>query len=119
MKHTDLRVGNYVMLSISSLKEEKLIQMYGQIHTLSESDIKIGDGVSCEITDLFGVELTPEYMVELGFYPTYFIDGSFATWDINGQSWFNKNYELIWFNKKILYIHEVQNIYFSLTGKEL
>lgn len=74
---------------------------------------------ACSSNDLNGIELTEEWLVKGGFTKPL----------INGHTWTNGILIIIFWNgciesvgnnkTKIKYIHQLQNLYFELTRKEL
>jgi hypothetical protein len=101
MKATEVRVGNWATNSNGDIFQIDTGAFF-LLHQNKEWDIK-------------PIILTEEWLLKLGF-------------DINiPYGWFyrgfklNKNfsYELIGDAIKIKYVHQLQNLYFALTGEEL
>jgi hypothetical protein len=68
--------------------------------------------------DLNGIPLTEEWLVTFGFeyieeYKWWEIDWCNFTIDLGGE------YEFEFAFHPIKYVHQLQNLYFALTGKEL
>jgi hypothetical protein len=123
MKSTELRIGNYLQGKTRFVKVTKIY---------SEHAIGIGSGdpyyVSGENPCLTPIPLTEEWLLKFGFKKN--IDTSYSRNDIslfidkrlktnlflqenmNDFKWFG--YEC-----KIQYVHQLQNLYFALTGEEL
>ena len=120
MKANELRIGNYV-------------KYYYQVMSIDIPEYKIEDGADIQVHENFKVfepiPLTEEWLLKFGF-------------NIKEAVWFSKKTKAVWirlevsikkkrcilFDTKginycdILFpksVHELQNIYFVLTGKEL
>tara|TARA_R110000868_G_scaffold171056_2_gene406545 strand:+ start:350 stop:718 length:369 start_codon:yes stop_codon:yes gene_type:complete len=120
MKATELRIGNYYQYAgnngiiYTQVKEIK----HNQFGLLGDFD-----GTNYEICK--PIQLTKEWLIKFGFDNTY----NDLNWYIKGNYCFSflKELDLIVFKIKfqtvgictIKYVHEVQNIYFALTGEEL
>jgi hypothetical protein len=120
MKETELRIGNWVW--------HEVILDYYEVGRL---DIEIN--YSHEFSEL---EITEEWLLKFGFEKTddygdivyyaprnhgnrhYYV--CFDHDDISfGLSVFNNCTSLIYDNKWLQYVHQLQNLYFALTGEEL
>jgi hypothetical protein len=119
MNASELRVGNYVM-------HEPTIDDWEEIR------IKVGTIIQCEISpDSFEpILLTEEWLLKFGFeekhgvFKKYMneqiiaigLDGSFGLYNDKSRwrigSSFSNDYRL-------KYVHQLQNLYFALTGEEL
>lgn len=104
MKATELRLGNYIR------------NMYGEVIKV---DLKVLKEVSKG--ELFGViELTEEILIKCGFVSSgdYFVKDQVYIYNIGfmvQEFVYKYNYTSV----SIDYLHELQNLYFSLTKKEL
>lgn len=77
------------------------------------------------------VPLTEEWLLRLGFYlndrghekqygPPHDWSPCYIYWDkLSGFCFQFENYQLNYEDIKVEYVHQLQNLYFSLTGKEL
>ena len=108
MKANELRVGNYVMF-------------HNDIHSLSSIGQWMHTDKSIDEIPLDEVKpiiLTEQWMINLGF--TKF---SKITFELNGiRIGINGDSFLFLCNQKwvhVFYVHQIQNIYFILTGEEL
>jgi len=117
MKANELRLGNYVNHNI----ENKAYK----VETLSvapNGDVLVLHGYfpHCTLDFVSPIPLTEEWLVKFGFkgigLPLYLSTGYFEfVWrkelflDIEGQ----------WMSVKCEYVHQLQNLYFALTGEEL
>jgi len=124
MKANECRVGNLVTY------ENKTHNIFGisEEHPFLDT-IEYGAFV-VEWIDLKPIKLTKEWFLKFGFLWTnevfgddeiYFIFQSEDTWD---GSWTENGFyylgsEMLPFGKTIEFVHQLQNLYFALTGKEL
>lgn len=122
MKASELRLDNFIFNSKGELE---------RVYTLNVESINGYDGNAGIIPDdekLFsGIPLTPEILKLLQFecyeidnHKEYVIDGFKIITYVNGSVdyfWLGKYYNKK--NKHIKYLHQLQNIYFDLTDKEL
>jgi len=107
MKASELRIGNYVHMDMS-------------IDDIEVVRLKIGDLASfaIEARELYPIPLTEEWLFLFGFENTRYgfvimlNDGYLRIWD-NEITWCGNRM------KEIKYIHQLQNLYFALTGEEL
>jgi len=127
----DLRIGNLVtdefyenfntIITVHSINKEGVnleIEDDGNWAECAQRWI----GVEYKFDKLFGIPLTPEILEKCGFakLPNCFDCERFhiAKEDEADYWWcfFNKNGAFI---NKIKYLHQLQNLYFALTGEEL
>lgn len=109
MKANELRIGNY-------------IYSFGDILKIDLNDIC---NVECSTDDVFEpIPLTEEWLLKFGFekinneywymYYAFCINEYFDVFGIKvTKSWQNI------YGIKIRYVHQLQNLYFALTGQEL
>lgn len=113
MKSNELRIGNYVYLKSKSKEYEIL------------SGQEIDTGTDSE--DFEPISLTEEWLLKFGFeknagYGTYdknkisLYFGEIMLSDKKGRTYFN-SWAILEHSPK--YVHELQNLYFALTGEEL
>lgn len=127
MKPKDLRIGNFVYLTKDNFITVKAYELDGyDIYKLSESDC----------ADIKGIPISEEWLLKLGFqrqnhskdwfvkdlvdgFTLYYNFGSALykglTLEGNGGYDFEGDVDL----KHIKYVHQLQNLYFALTGEEL
>ena len=101
MKATELRIGNYYLAFGVDLK---------QVETLTKDKILI---------DFTPIPLTEEWLLKLGFYK---YKGNNSDCFLNGFETACNMTMLFWKGnqiKNIKYVHQLQNLYFALTGEEL
>jgi len=115
IKATELRIGNWLMTD----KEEQVVDVL--CDSLSTNDYQ------CITYDMVvGIPITEEWLLNLGLtkeqdHIFVFPNTSYRLWGFGwelqmfliGGDWVDVNI------KRIKYIHNVQNVYFELTGKEL
>ena len=116
---TDLRIGNFIekngdICTLASVNTDKTIRIYNEDKT---------DTWGCFALRIFNpIEITEDWLCKLGFNKTggtyEFIDGLVELVFHKGEV-----YEVIegqWKSfKHIKHIHQLQNLYFALTGSEL
>lgn len=122
MKTSELRIGNKV-------------DYYGNIVTINyidEEHVGFSDYVPVDYplaSELNGIPITPDLIVEFGFNQEYFSDPVYFLKDENHfvvdlfeerVSWDSTFYSGdICDHKLPKYIHQLQNFYYYLTGREL
>lgn len=136
MKTNELRIGNFVAtdnentpLRIESIEDRENNLFYVKTSTIEGF---VGRKGLLPISVLKGIELTEEWLFKLGFQIRtekngngYFLPGLtfFAIVKKNGNSFYNmKNMNDagdITFTRHIEYVHQLQNMYFELSEKEL
>ena len=127
MISSELRIGNYVASTnfIYIIKEvgEKYVRIKG-----IDLDYDYNYPL-CEITNLKPIPLTKEWLLKFGFdfsVDTWYLKGV-AIWeteccDAKGNEEIGFFYELRdvgMMDMHIKYVHQLQNLYFALTGEEL
>ena len=143
IKYTELRCGNKVHISGKEYPNERLVATVGEIHYFGstlECDFGEGEGEEdCDIDheDLIPIPLSEEWLIRAGFekekrdrfFSLYLSDkdeNEFGRQRID--YWFGEDdfsaAELcrsgVCFKRvKIKFVHQLQNLYFALTGEEL
>lgn len=118
----ELRLGNHVMVNQSVQK----------VHAITNTTVTIDTGGSnaegvteCKLEEVELVPLTDELLQECGFvYHDYFKFWQLITTGIRSEMDLSPDYEVIDFMrkpilKKLTSLHQLQNIYFLLKGREL
>jgi hypothetical protein len=110
MKATELRIGNFVY----DVHENKL-------HTITAYDIlHLSEGMDSEVFK--PIDITPEILLKAGFKQTYnhhcYKLQTRGGWvyEITGDIFLIDDSPI---EKRILYVHQLQNIYFALVCEEL
>ena len=109
MEENELRIGNWV----------EIIQPNKEVYTTIQPSC-----FSVEIKKFYKpIPLTEEWLLKFGLYK---LDGCFSLQTKRGNLIIEEdlceitgNYNDIGFNAPCKYVHQLQNLYFALTGKEL
>jgi hypothetical protein len=124
MKANELRIGNKVSFEGSIVT----------VNTISDDEVTFSDYASFyypQIEDISGIELTEEWLVRFGFSEyDQMGDNYFFAFEKDDNFEFNlclnfndlqvSFYSLNWERAfKIKSVHQLQNLYFALTGEEL
>lgn len=115
----ELRIGNYVLYkeSMAEVSEIGLKHIYAFTFYREAKTPTGTENVSLSIEDLKPIPLNEELLLKCGLKPHYFgiktyyhplieLDHDFKLMGID-------------YNVQIKYLHQLQNIYFDLTGQEL
>jgi hypothetical protein len=119
MKSNELRIGNFVL-------KAEITEEISSIH--SDNTIRLKKGESSKgcyhINLIQPIPLTEEWLIKFGFKkPAHSWNGKIfhlSEWDLYPLNWcvvMDKNGAVI--VKKLKYVHQLQNLYFALTGEEL
>jgi hypothetical protein len=114
MKRTELRIGNLVerngkIHEVSSIHADDTIRLF-----VKNGNYSFGCFTLKEINPM---PLTEEWLLKFGFEITdnFQTKDRFQTHKQDGIIWFEYGYIVVELN----YVHQLQNLYFSLTGEEL
>lgn len=117
VKANELRIGNWLADTGSLTK--------GYYHTISaiESDIIFFGSVALSPGNCGGIPVTAEILEKCGFLFNHYL----YTWDRKGISLeqdeftpiIHRNFQRHEIAKPPKYLHQLQNLYFALTGEEL
>lgn len=119
MKANELRIGNWVLWNGPSHTENALVSI------ISEGEIHFSCGDSGLINEIEGIPLTEKWLINLGFEKTmswtYSIE---LTGNLNLVYYLGEKGWSMWFSNyskfsDLKYVHQLQNLYFALIGKEL
>ena len=120
MKAQELRVGNLVKLNDQAETITDIVSDHGKYFVDTDKHISI----FLDNQSLRPIPLTEEWLVKFGFdKPAHSWIGSvfhLSEWDEYPLNWcvaMNKNNAVVVL--KLRYVHQLQNLYFALTGKEL
>lgn len=117
IKASELRVGNLVQIDANC---QEVIEITGTTGTIRVAGMK---NVKTPYNQINGIPLTPEWLERFGFE----VYGSEPYWKyadgINGM-FKNNRFRLFTFQTHgdyvpVDYVHQLQNLYFALTGQEL
>ena len=121
MKANELRIGNYIELrcldkSLSHCKElvEWSVEKYNFTHS---KDLYYGN----DDWEYRPIPLTEEWLLKFGFEFLKGVKGSefLDCYDYNRFQVKNNFGVFFWYHVQIKYVHQLQNLYFALTGEEL
>ena len=109
MEAKELRIGNYVYLELG-------------LPSLAVHEVKAADFVAIDDERVQPIPLTKEWLEKFGFSTHNYHDGvlifikdKLEFWEQQVEIWL-ENPEI---KAEIKYIHQLQNLYFALTGEEL
>ena len=114
MKAEELRIGNIVNWQLGKTIKQ------GIITTVSPPIVVIDHSIKVKDCNLFDVFLTEEWLIKFGFERVqhdvrYFRHGSLRLKTHSKGYFFN----YVISRTYIQYVHQLQNLYFALTGEEL
>lgn len=120
IKATELRIGNRVSVTDSNSKLS-ITQEYFFVSEIHSTHVKMSNGLNYIEDELGGIPLTNEWLEKFHF-----------VWIKAWECWhiaisYNKFFSLgkdfvlldIDIRVKLKYVHQLQNLYFALTGTEL
>lgn len=140
MKVSELRIGNHVMGHVPGTNGiDQWIYVIGKVSAiLDEAHIKVGDNIIWAIDSISGIELTEEWLLMLGFEhsrdESYSDSAKCYGIPVTGSQYYDMPviFEKGFFYvgsygdigiepdfKPFKYVHQLQNLYFALTGEEL
>lgn len=125
LKATELRIGNYAEYFMQDTMDKE----WWEAFQINGQDIKYLDKHQDD-TDYRPIPLTEEWLDRLGFYSKY--KSNHKMWNIfgfnlhqisdedeNGNKIPQEQIFYYAFSYEIKYVHQLQNLYFALIGKEL
>lgn len=108
MNEKELRIGNWIEGRSDSKKDFVTFQVYRE--TFFDIDSAYGE--------FKPIPLTEEWLLKFGFQ-FYFIGNG----DYKSKQWYFEDFTLCgfnyYYNLEINYIHQLQNLFFAIKGKEL
>lgn len=120
MESKELRIGNFVSTSIDGTAIYLVEEIKMHVLFLSNQRL-ITDIGEVQYHNIHPIPLTEEWLLKFGFvkvrdYPVFRLNG--LQIEFNG---FDSEWGAGLLDKKtiIKYVHQLQNLYFALTGKEL
>jgi len=129
---TELRIGNFIGMNLeeypnnffTALEIGETMKVYEGLITLKGAIIKRVETSFMYVDDFEPIPLTEDWLVRLGFEkPAHSWNGDkfhLSEWDSYPLNWcvaMNKNGAVL--VEKLKYVHQLQNLYFALTGTEL
>jgi len=115
MENNSLRTGNYVWENYGGIYIVREIREKELIISKTKTTIAVG----YKYSEIKGIELNDKLLLSFGFELVednfHFYDKGFSL-DINGSI------TRFWLNETVVdikYVHQLQNLYFALTQKEL
>lgn len=119
VKASELRIGNLVNFSVGSSYYQGTVQTIGsKIATI----LCLGKTYAVKYVNITPIVLTEELLVKLGFEKNetgFYYKGRFTYHNEYGwkilEQWV-KNWVGV---SELKYVHQLQNLYFALTGEEL
>lgn len=123
MNENDLRIGNYVKSEVNLRKKIKVLQIFTDSY---QGDFGDGCRGAIMLSNSEGIPLTEDWLLKFGFrhhvnpYWLSSIDGviHIATTG-NVEIKFFPGDGAVKTQIKLKYVHQLQNLYFALTGEEL
>ena len=121
MKQEELRIGNLIQWEDDS---NDIVQVTGISFDHDEYFVSYKETTRNEkgdalLSEFIPIPLTEEWLIKFGFKQDSDLKNSLCK---NGI-WFNKvNMEATYLSQKLIkikYVHQLQNLYFALTGEEL
>lgn len=114
IQRTELRIGNKVKQAGFVLT----IVEIGSFDALCANDQRASN---CKYENLEGIELTPEILVQSGFLKQIDTQRLSESFHLDGLILIQmrRGYILKGFKLKLNHVHQLQNLYHSLTGTEL
>lgn len=119
----ELRLGNHVMVNQNLQKVSAITNT--TVLTIDAGGSNAEDATRYKLEEVELVPLTDELLQECGFvYHDYFKFWQLITTGIRSEMDLSRDYEVIDFMrkpilKKLTSLHQLQNIYFLLKGREL
>ena len=125
INHTELRCGNKVHISGKEYPNERLVATVGEIHYFGSTlECDFGEGEEdCDIDheDLIPIPLSEEWLIRAGFEKYSDKEFYIYTSKENEVRFYksDSDWNLAYFITETRYVHQLQNLYFWLTGEEL
>jgi hypothetical protein len=124
MKVNELRIGNLVNYEQTNHKITSISDL-GFITSIWLGNNDMNDEYSHSITELKSIPLTEEWLLKFGFIKSLH-EGYYDKKWLSGDFFFDGKKLLVITEglingdfPGILYVHQLQNLYFALTGEEL
>jgi hypothetical protein len=113
MKTKDLRIGNYLQF------KKSLIDVYGLVDDKVYNHVLGHIFFINETKDIEPIPLTEDWLERFGFEYSD-LNGDSGLWKIPPFQIYGKYNQFIYdYELDVNYVHQLQNLYFALTGEEL
>lgn len=136
MKANELRIGNLVRSKIDIRQKQTVEYIQYQVSRITEKAgvvlftdraLHIHKTTHIDFINLYPIPLTEELLLKFGFDKLHIGNGKTYLKNVNGFGWsicldtFNIGFDYLEYNNLGLckYVHQLQNLYFALTGREL
>ena len=129
MKASEFRIGNWIASGRNLEQQETWV--IGKVHSISsmESDFEQLEVETAEDFTWFfkdgywGIPLTEEILLDCGFFKynnAYVLEvPKESVYEFNFSIWDDFTYNSAEFPVELKHLHQLQNLYFALTNKEL
>ncbi len=122
MKTTELRIGNFISINFGNCDDGKIITVDG----VSDCEVYNEEHGYSPCNEFKPIPLTEQWLLDFGFKDEfgYYSKGAFLISLADDASSFFKDGR-VYFNSRVIienqpkYVHQLQNLYFALTQKEL
>lgn len=126
MKSNELKIGNYANINVSN--GEEIVKITKGLITSIEKDCVYINDIKVELRFLEPIQLTEEILLKcvtkfkgINHRSEIWIQGECFEFFVN-ENYFHLKFtggEGVSFSVPIKYLHQLQNLYFSLTNEEL
>lgn len=120
MKENELRLNNLVIVNykIDLLSKVTWIKE-GSINVIFDRQPDLVNSVICSVNDLIAIPLTKEWLLKAGFERLFPTGSTYSLRDFNVSDFGENGIYHYDVKQPIKYVHQLQNLYFAMTGEEL
>lgn len=124
MEAKELRIGNFVALD-DEYQRKTMSFTGGVINGIQKKHVVYNEINNVPVKNLKPIPLTEGWLLKFGFKQYDFVVRPSNTWLLSGfavefyKDRFIFRYEDYLIGTPILYVHQLQNFHFAITGKEL
>jgi hypothetical protein len=120
MKANELRIGNWVKHPAAVWSHRTEVQGYGYVEFQWEEHDWAGIAeCTINLEDVKPIPLTEEWLLKFGFEYSD-LNGDSGLWKIPPFQIYGKYNQFLYdYRLDVNYVHQLQNLYFALTGEEL
>ena len=120
MKPNELRIGSWVKHPAAVWSHRTEVQGYGYVEFQWEEHDWAGIAeCTINLEDVKPIPLTEEWLLKFGFEYSD-LNGDSGLWKIPPFQIYGKYNQFIYdYKLDVNYVHQLQNLYFALTGEEL